>query len=219
MSIVDDFLKLEKKRLVREKEKQGPKYIYLRDDPSRENELAAARALSSFRRQRDEDIAPFVSAVTKGATVAGDIFDAPGVWNDGYHFGDVTKAILGTAGDAGLSMVKGAGRLGEGVGDLAMYGAAGVGDLFGADDWADRVRKDAADSLVDKLTQGAANYLDYYSILGSTSQAVGEGVGQALGIAATGGLGSAAGLGTTGVTALTTGAMFGSSMGSGRGEA
>ena len=71
------------------------------------------------------------------------LFDA-GAFKDGYEIGDVTKAILGTAGDIGVGLVEGVAGIGEGIGDALLFGAAGVGDLFGAD--------------TEKIKEAATNY-------------------------------------------------------------
>ena len=146
-------------------------------------------------------------------------FFQKGAFEDGYQKWDVSKAILGTVGDAGLSVAKGIGRLGEGVGDLVSYGIAGVADLVGKDEFAENVKKRAQDNFVDLLFEDATDRVNKYSVLGRTSDANLEGIGQVGGIMATGGLGAAAGLSSTGVTALTSTAMGLSSMGSGMGEA
>ena len=146
-------------------------------------------------------------------------FFQKGAFEDGYNFGDITKTILGTAGDVGLNVVKGVGSLAEGLVDLADYGIAGIADLAGADDYADRLRKFTSESLVDKATLKASDYLDQYSVLGRSSDAIMQGLGQVGGIVATGGLGASAGLSSAGVTALTSGVMGLSGMGSGMGEA
>ena len=146
-------------------------------------------------------------------------FFQKGSFDNGYQVGDVTKAILGTTGDAALNAAKGLAGLGEGLGDLAVYGIAGVADALGKDEFADKARKRAAVNLVDRTTKGAEDYLNQYSVLGKTSDAVFQGVGQIGGILATGGAGAAAGLGAAGTTALTTSLMGFSGMGSGMGEA
>ena len=151
-------------------------------------------------------------------------------FKDGYQVGDITKSvgdtllgvgktILGTAGDAGLEIVKGAGGMVEGLVDLAGYGSAYVADWAGKDDYADQLRKNAQKNTLEEWTQGADDYLEQFSVLGRTSDAVAQGIGQVGTILLTGGLGQAAGLGTAGVTALTTGSMGLSGMGSGMGEA
>lgn len=184
--------------------------------------------VESVKSRTYEDIAPIYSPETVWANSN---FDAPvkkkkkldffqmGAFEDGFDWSDIPKVILGTAGDAGLEVVRGAGGLVEGITDLATYGAAGVADWVGADDKADKWRKNAQKRTLEGWTQGADDFLEKYSILGSTSDAILQGVGQVGGIMATGGLGAAAGLGSAAVTALTTGTMFASGMGSGMGEA
>ena len=44
-------------------------------------------------------------------------FFQKGAFEDGYQFGDVTKSILGTTGDAVVGVAKGIGSLGEGIVD------------------------------------------------------------------------------------------------------
>ena len=129
------------------------------------------------------------------------------------------NAALATPLDLLLDVGKGLGRMVEGVGDLGGYATAAVADWLGADKYAEDVRAEARKSYVDKLTKGADDWLDQYSVLGRTSDAIGEGIGQVAGIILTGGLGSAAGLGTLGTTALTTGTTFMSSTGNNIGEA
>jgi hypothetical protein len=46
-------------------------------------------------------------------------FKGSSVFDDGYQFGDVTKATLGTIGNAGISLAKGVGKFVEGTGDFA----------------------------------------------------------------------------------------------------
>lgn len=175
----------------------------------------------------DDDIGPVYDRARNRMTVKGDAeeddskldFFQKGLFEDGYQAGDITKTILGTAGDAALGVVKGVGSLVEGVADLGQYGVAGVADLLGKEDVAEEWKKSAKWNLVDSVTKDATDYLDQYSVLGRTSEAILQGVGQVGGIVATGVLGAAAGLGTAGTTALTTGVMGLSSMGSGMVEA
>ena len=168
----------------------------------------------------DEDIAPIKFTIKDEEDEGGiDFFQKSSLFDDGWDFGDITKTILGSVGDAGLNAVKGVGSLVEGVVDLGSYGVAGVSDAIGKDDFADDLRKKTQESYVDKLMKPAEDYLDKYSVLGRTSNAILQGVGQAGSILLTGGLGAAAGLGTVGATALTTGTMFASGMGSGMSEA
>ena len=169
---------------------------------------------STVKIEDDDDIAP-----VKEDEGGLDFFQKSGVFNDGYDFGDVTKTILGTTGDAGLGLVKGFSKPIEGMVDLAAYGVAGVSDLFGADEFADRLKEVADEDAIETMFQPATDYLNKASVLGRTSDAIGEGIGQAAFHAMTGGLGAAAGLGKVGTTVLTTGITGLSSMGSGMSEA
>ena len=142
-----------------------------------------------------------------------------GALSDGYEFGDITKSILGTAGDAGIGIVKGVGRMAEGLVDVATYGVAGVADLFGADSFAKDARDVAKFSATDEFTAPVTDYVDRFSLLGNKADSVSEGIGQVATILLTGGAAGAAGLGTAGVTAVTTGVTGLSSMGSGMSQA
>lgn len=195
-------------------------------------------------KEKEDDIAPLSEVfnlrmsngiITEGAREAyGDIrrdtvpviknddkldFFQKGAFEDGYQFGDVTKSILGTAGDAGVGIVKGGAGLVEGLLDAGSYLEAGVADLFGADEYAENLRKQAQKNSVQESFAGVDNWLDQYSVLGRTSDGITQGLGQVGTIILTGGIGAGAGLGTAGVTALTTGTMGVSSMGSGMSDA
>jgi hypothetical protein len=161
--------------------------------------------------KEDEDIAP----------VKEDGFDffQKGAFEDGFDWSDIPKAILGTVGDVGLNAVKGIGGIGEGIGDLITYGIASGLEAAGNTGRADSLRKNASKSAIDELLKKPTDYLEQYSVLGRTSDAIAQGIGQVGAILATGGMGAAAGLGSAGVTALTTGIMGASGMGSGMGEA
>lgn len=142
-----------------------------------------------------------------------------GAYSDGYQRGDALKTLGGTVGDAGIGVVKGAFGLVEGVKDLVQYGVAGTADLIGFDEYAERERASARASDADALFGKTQNWLDKYSVLGDKADAVTEGLGQVAGIILTGGAAGASGLGAAGTTAVTTGTMGLSSMGSGMGEA
>ena len=179
------------------------------------------------RKKQEEEIAP-VGMVGTLASLKGNIapvkdesddgldFFQKGAFSDGYQLGDVAKTILGTAGDIGLNVTKGVGGLVEGLTDVVQYGAAGISDLFGAYEAADKIRAGAKKNVVEDLTKGAGNYLDQYSVLGKTSDAIAQGLGQVGAIMLTGGLAAGAGLSAT---AATTGTMFASGMGSGISQA
>lgn len=148
-----------------------------------------------------------------------DFFQKSRLFDDGYDFGDITKTILGTAGDVAVNAGKGLVRMGEGVADWMAHGVANIADRTGNDAYADALRESATESFTDRVFGGVDNYLDQASVLGRTSEAILEGVGQAGAIYATGGALGGLGLGATGTTAATTGLMYLSGVGSGIGEA
>lgn len=146
-------------------------------------------------------------------------FFQKGAFEDGYQFGDVTKTILGTTADASVGIVKGAGSLVEGITDLGRYGVAGVADAFGKENYADKVRKKAQNNAVEDIFKSTDDYLNKYSVLGRTSDAVMQGLGQVGTIVLTGGVAGALGAGAGVATGITTGVMGLSSAGSGMSEA
>ena len=142
-----------------------------------------------------------------------------GAFKDGYDIGDITKTLLGTVGDAGVGLTKGVASLGEGIIDLSRYGVAGVADKFGNDKYADKVREKAKKNSVEDFFKGTDDYLNKYSVLGRTSDAITQGLGQVAGILATGGAAGALGASAGVATGVTTGVMGLSSAGSGMSEA
>lgn len=176
--------------------------------------LPTFEELQAIEQEAKEDAAKAVSS--DGGL---DFFQKPSNWDDGYQFGDITKTALGTLGDVGVGAVKGVMKMGEGIGDAAQYGVAALADLFGADDAAEAIRRNAQQEKVANAFSGVDKKLDKYSVLGHTSDAAAESLGQIGGILATGGLAGAAGLGAAGTTAVTTGVMGASSFGSGTSEA
>ena len=142
-----------------------------------------------------------------------------GAFDDGYQIGDITKTILGTAGDVAVGAVKGIGNLAEGVVDLGTYAASGVADLFGNEEAAERIKKRGQETLVNDWLEPLENKVDRNSLLGNKADNITQGLGYVGGILLTGGLGAGAGLGTAGTTALTTGLTGISGMGSGMSEA
>ena len=219
MSSFDKELEEELKKL---KKKKNQTYS---DALSSQNDLLS-NGIYSYLPSSDDDIAPVKRNIGGGSFGKEadedegllDFFDS-GSFRDGYQFGDVTKAILGTAGDAATGIAKGVMRMGEGLVDLAGYAAAGTARLFGNDEIADAWQYAAEESATDEIFGGSDKFLDKYSLLGRTSNAVTEGIGQVATIIATGGAAGAAGLGSAGVTAMTTGVMGLSGMGSGMSEA
>ena len=142
-----------------------------------------------------------------------------GAFDDGYQIGDITKTILGTAGDVAVGAVKGIGNLAEGVLDLGTYAASGVADLFGNEEAAEKIKKRGQETLVNDWLEPLENKVDRNSLLGNKADNITQGLGYVGGILLTGGLGAGAGLGTAGTTALTTGLTGISGMGSGMSEA
>ena len=192
------------------------------DDDKKEALLSSATTISAPMRSSllddDDDIAPYVKGGNKDSVFKSGGF-SDGVDGVGDFFGDLGQTIGGTVGDLGMGIVKGAGRLVEGIVDLGTYGVAGVADLFGADEFANKTKKVAQYSATDEWTKGATNWLDQYSVLGNKADMVSEGIGQVGTIILTGGLGAAGGLSSAGATALTTAITAASGMGSGMNEA
>ena len=160
-----------------------------------------------------DDIAPVKGGNKDSVFKSGGFSD--GVDGVGDFFGDLGQTVAGSVGDLGMGLVKGVGRLAESVVDLGTYGVAGVADLFGADEFAEKTKKVAQYNVTDKLTKGLTDYFDPYSVLGNKADAVGEGIGQVAGIIATGGLGAT----PAAASAITTGVTFASGMGSGMNDA
>lgn len=170
------------------------------------------------------DIAPVRSTISAGKKEEEEEkgkldFFQKGAFNDGYQFGDVAKTILGTTTDVKRGIIKGVASLGEGILDLGRYGVAGAADMLGGDEYAEKVRKKAQKNSVEDFFKSTDDYLDQYSILGRTSDAIMQGIGQVGAIVATGGIAGALGAGAGATTAITTGAMGLSSAGSGMSEA
>ena len=152
-----------------------------------------------------------------------DFFQKSKVFSDGYDVGDITKTILGTAGDVGVNAVHGLLNMVEGVGDALLYGASGLEKategITGRYGEAERLKKMAQENTMDDGFKDVEDFLDRYSVLGRTSKSVAQGVGQVGGMIGLGAIGGAVGLGAAGTTALTTGTMGVSGFGSGMGEA
>lgn len=157
----------------------------------------------------------------------GKVFKKSSAFKDGYDFGDITKTVLDTGATLGTEVTKGVANIGENIGDLASYGIAGVADLLGEDEYADKVRKNAQVSLVDKYTKPLSSKIDKNSILGSKGKEMAQSLGYVAGTAAIGAAtgGTAGILGKTAEGAAkaaniaTTATTFASSMGSGVTEA
>lgn len=214
--LLEEELEKQKKKKKRQEQLTKPlgnrlSYLPTANDVETVFHTTRDDALSIYRERREAErkaIAEDDAAWFKG-----------GAFEDGYQFGDVTKTILGTVGDAGRSAVKGIFRLGEGIGDLVSYGIAEGAELFGEDEWAAGVKRNAQEDVTSAILGGTGDWLDQYSLLGGKMDSVFEGVGQVAGIWATSGLGSLAGMGSTGTQVLTMGTMGASGVGHGLTEA
>ena len=180
--------------------------------------------LSSWEKFKQEKEKAKANIVTTKKEEDTDSWFKSGAFNDGYQFGDLTKTTLGTVGDVGVGLVKGAGSLVEGVGDLVTYGAADVVGLFGNENKANQMRTNARKSTVDELFSPLESVVDKNSVLGDKSDSIVEGLGYVAAVTAisiaTAGAGTALGAsGTTAATIGSTTATFTSAMGNSMSEA
>ena len=118
-------------------------------------------------------------------------------FEDGYNFGDITKTGLetlgetaltvgGTVGDVGLNVAKGVLSVPENMAKAGASLVAGTADLFGADEWANQIRRNVATKNIFTCpTQKAIDVIDKASIAGPAIDTVASGVGQVGGTVAT----------------------------------
>ena len=114
-----------------------------------------------------------------------EIFQKPEVFDDGYDFGDISKTILGTAGDIGLGAVEGVLNVGDSVAKLISGGIAQVSDWVGADEFAQKIRTNLAtkeNPLISLVNKGS-DTLNDYSVLGESGEKVANLVGYTGGLA------------------------------------
>ena len=213
MGFNEEYLKLRKKREEEDEEVKSsvPYQRPLNTEASRN--AYRDKAISGDT----DDIAPTPNWTDKKSE--GDGLFQKGVFDDGYQFGDVAKTILGTAGDVTIGVAKGAVGLAEGLSDLLMYGGAGAASLLGNKDFSEELKKEAARSYTDVLFGKGEEFVEDYSILGNMGDMAIEGVGQILGLSATGGLGAVGKLGKVGQSILTNGILGASSAGNAMSEA
>lgn len=204
-----------------------------RNESKKETKYPAIASLPSSKLMIASDNAKHISTATTGERVLArtkknneDKKDAnEGTWfsagdfSDDYQFGDITKSTLGTVGDVGLNVAKGVSYLGEGLGDLLGYGAAGIVDLVGYDDTAEIMRNNLQKSQTDETFKSADDFIDQHSFLGEKGDSVAQGLGYIAPIMATGGVLGAAGVSSTAISAGTSALIGSSSMGSGMSEA
>lgn len=171
------------------------------------------------RRENEATATDIFGKDTKKAQEERTVFKKSGVFEDGYDFGDVTRTILGTAGDAATGVAKGFVGSFEGITDLASYAVAGIADKAGAEDFAEDLKRVAQRSQTDKIFGGFEKAADTDSVLGDKADSFAGGIGQILSLIAGGAAAKAAGWGSKAITALITAMTGTSSMGSGMSEA
>lgn len=113
-----------------------------------------------------------------------------GSFEDGYQVGDITKTVLGTAGDVASNVGAGVLGIGEKTVDAGAYLVGGIGGMFGADKFKNNVQDFIKKDLYDeeKLSKailfggyGDTLDIDKYSVLGEKSDSLAQSGGQLLG--------------------------------------
>lgn len=121
-----------------------------------------------------------------------------GAFDDGYQFGDVTKTVGSSVGQAGTKLFEGVYGIGTSIGNLVSRGVAEVAEHTGHEEYANivkdrlagkralawddpsaRLLKEGKKSQdpVTKILEKADNKLDYNSALGDTSKQIVQGAG------------------------------------------
>ncbi len=116
---------------------------------------------------------------------------------DGYDFGDLTMSGLetigegilsvgGTVADVGLNALKGVMSVPENMAKAGASVVAGTADLFGADDWANQIRRNVAykNIYTDPIQKGI-DAVDKASVTGEFVDDIASGIGQVGGTVAT----------------------------------
>ena len=116
---------------------------------------------------------------------------------DGYDFGDLTMSGLetigegilsvgGTVADVGLNALKGVMSVPENMAKAGASVVAGTADLFGADDWANQIRRNVAykNIYTDPIQKGI-DVVDKASVTGEFVDDIASGIGQVGGTVAT----------------------------------
>jgi hypothetical protein len=173
---------------------------------------------NDYLNKQSQDIAPITT--TEETEKRTGLFKA-GAFADGFDILDIPKAMFASSADLTIGAWEGAGNMVEGLTDLVLYGTAGVSDLFGADDFAEKTKKLAEKNSVSDLIGGIREKtgIKDSSLYGDFGYGVAQGLGQVATVIATGGIAGAAGASGAVVNAITTGTMGLSSMGSGMSEA
>lgn len=173
---------------------------------------------------RNQDKIPLFNKIFKVPESFDDNLD---LFDDGYNFGDLTRtglryvgdtagAALGTVADVALGASKGVAGIGENAVDLLGGGVAGIADLTGNKDFANRLRQSIANGDAHTATKMIGDWqknIDKYSAIGDKGDEITESLGY---MGALGGLGGSGGkLGKL----LSNGGMFVSGAGGGLQEA
>ena len=132
----------------------------------------------------------------------GVVFKQSSLAEDGFTFGEKAQAVGSTISDLGFSLLKGIFRVGEGIADLGTYTVAGIADIFGADDWANKQREYAKQNTTDEtlfdtretsklftdkpMTTNTFDLLKEQSFAGTGTRQVAEGIGYVGGMVGTG---------------------------------
>lgn len=209
---LEEYAKLKKK-------KNELNNVSTLENNSKQKKLGNKEIISLEENAKRKNKEVDLSDIAPVKTMAGDDkkidFFTKGAFEDGYQFGDVTKTILGTAGELGVGLVKGGASLVEGLTDVARYGIAGIS---GNGEYTDKLKSKANANTTESLFEGADVYLNKYSVLGKTSESILQGVGQVGALAGAVALAPVT-VGTAGATALSTAILGLSSIGSGMSEA
>ena len=158
---------------------------------------------------------------SQGTSSSIEIFKAPDAFDDGYQFEDIIKVILGTAGEAAVDVGQGFMGFSEGIADWIGHNviypfARATGQTENDLKW---YRKALNESTTQKVLGGVDAALDEYSVLGHTSDAVMQGVGQFIPMIAGGKALQAAGWGAQAAGLGVQGMMGLNAMGSAQSEA
>lgn len=139
------------------------------------------------KRKKQQLLNSIKQSETSPSTIDGDsgffqdIIDKPTAKDTNLFTG-----TIGTAADVTLGVGKGILRLGEGIGDMLQYGTAGLLDLFGADNAADSIRKNAQENAIDILfdewLKKPTDWVESHSIAGETTDKIAEGIGYVIGV-------------------------------------
>jgi hypothetical protein len=202
MSYTDDFLKGLQKRGLSVGDMNsiatGDKYTEEFLAGLEKRKKKKVEQTTTYKTPADDDIGPVKEEEEEEEEEKERKWFQSGVFEDGYQFGDINRALTGTLKDVRENLVSGVLGIGEGVVDAGAYIAGGIGKLLGADQFADKTKDFIAKELVDeekiaKKIVGATSVslfdptrgheTDDISFLGEKSDALLQSGGQLLGTA------------------------------------